>query len=168
MRALADLPRTVSDSRHREFVHMPFDTDDLHETLTVLRASMVSPPPVPYRLGRRPRRPEFSPTSRTAVVLHHGAGHHRHGRLHLPFCIRRTIGQVMFPEVIRRYLTCLICRSLPGQRRLEPRTRGVGWSRGTALARAPAPPARPPRLPPRPPPTLTVLHWWSRHWSSRD
>jgi hypothetical protein len=33
--------RAVPDSRHRESIHMPFDTHDLHETPTVLRDAIV-------------------------------------------------------------------------------------------------------------------------------
>jgi hypothetical protein len=35
------LRRAVPHSRHRESIHMPFDTHDLYETLTVLRDAIV-------------------------------------------------------------------------------------------------------------------------------
>src|ERR1700680_5284741 len=62
--------------------------------------------------------------------------------------------RVMFSEVSSTVpATCLICRSLPGQRKLDPNTRNVADDGGALAPASPVPlPERPPRFPPPPPP----------------
>src|ERR1700676_4684664 len=62
--------------------------------------------------------------------------------------------RVMFSEVSSTVpATCLICRSLPGHRKLDPKTRNVADDGGAWAPPSPVPlPERPPRFPPRPPP----------------
>src|ERR1700676_1070585 len=62
--------------------------------------------------------------------------------------------RVMFSDVSSTVpATCLICRSLPGQCKLDPKTRKFADDGGAWAPASPIPPPeRPPRFPPRPPP----------------